>query len=64
MPQTVRQMMIDCLREGPSSAKDLSAWLGIPEREVLPHLEHVRKSLQHGGGGYEAGVDDSGGVFV
>ena len=48
MPQTVRQMMIDCLREGPSSAKDLSAWLGIPEREVLPHLEHIRKSLQHG----------------
>ncbi len=48
MPQTVRQMLIDILLEGPASAKDISAGVGIPEKEVLPHLEHIRKSLQHG----------------
>jgi len=48
MPQTVRQMMIDILLEGPTSAKEISAWIGIPEKEVFSHLEHIRKSLQHG----------------
>ena len=48
MPRTVRQMMIDTLREGPASAKDLSAQVGISEKEVLPHLEHIRKTLHHG----------------
>ncbi len=47
MPQTIRQRMIDILMEGPASAKNLSARIGIREKEVLPHLEHIRKSLQH-----------------
>lgn len=48
MPQTVRQMIIDFLLEGTASAKDISARVGIREKEVFPHLEHIRKSLQHG----------------
>ena len=48
MPQTVRQMMIEILRNGPVSAKDISALVGIPEKDIFPHLEHIRKSLHHG----------------
>lgn len=48
MPQTLRQMIIDILQEGPASAKDVSARVGIPEKDVFSHLEHIRKSLQHG----------------
>jgi transcriptional regulator len=48
MSQTVRQMIIDILLEGPATAKELSARVSIPEKEVLPHLAHIRKSLQHG----------------
>jgi predicted Zn-ribbon and HTH transcriptional regulator len=48
MSQTVRQMIIDILRQGPVSAKELSALVHIPEKEVFPHLEHIRKSLHHG----------------
>lgn len=48
MSQTVRQMMIENLRNGPVSAKDISALVGIPEKDIFPHLEHIRKSLHHG----------------
>jgi transcriptional regulator len=48
MLQTVRQMIIDILREGPATAKDLSARVRIPEKDVWPHLAHIRKSLRHG----------------
>ena len=47
MSQTVRQMIIDILLAGPATAKDLSARVRIPEKDVLPHLAHIRKSLQH-----------------
>jgi predicted Zn-ribbon and HTH transcriptional regulator len=48
MAQTVRQMIIDILLEGPATAKELSARVRIPEKDVLPHLAHIRKSLHHG----------------
>jgi hypothetical protein len=48
MSQTVRQMIIDILLQGPATAKELSARVSIPEKEVLPHLAHIRKSLHHG----------------
>ena len=48
MSQTVRQMMIEILRHGPVSAKDMSALVGLPEKDIFPHLEHIRKSLHHG----------------
>lgn len=43
---TVRQEIIGLLREHPSlSAKDISAEVHIPEKEVYSHLEHIQKSL-------------------
>ena len=48
MSQTVRQMIIDILLEWPATAKELSARVRIPEKDVLPHLAHIRKSLHHG----------------
>ena len=48
MPQTVRQIITDILLDGPASAKDISKQVGIPEKDVFSHLQHIRKSLQHG----------------
>jgi predicted Zn-ribbon and HTH transcriptional regulator len=48
MLQTVRQRIIDLLLEGPATAKELSACVSIPEKDVFPHLAHIRRSLQHG----------------
>jgi transcriptional regulator len=48
MSQTVRQMIIDILLQGAATAKELSARVSIPEKEVLPHLAHIRKRLHHG----------------
>ena len=45
MHDTVRQELIAALLEGPCSARELSASVGIPEREVPVHLEHIRKSI-------------------
>jgi len=43
---TVRQHIADVLREGPATAKDLSRLVGISERDVAGHLEHLAKSLR------------------
>jgi predicted Zn-ribbon and HTH transcriptional regulator len=48
MSQTVRQMIIDILLEGPATAKALSSRVSIPEKDVFPHLTHIRRSLHHG----------------
>ncbi len=47
MPETrtVRQQMIEALREGPHTARTLSQRLRISEKDVAPHLEHVARSL-------------------
>jgi transcriptional regulator len=45
MHDTARQEIIAALLEGPCSARELSAAVGIPEREVPAHLEHIRKSI-------------------
>ncbi len=49
MHDTVRQELISALKEGPASARDLSAAAGIREREVDGHLEHIRKSIASSG---------------
>ncbi len=46
---TVRQEIIAALSEGPSSARDLSALVSIPEREVPGHLEHIQKTIASSG---------------
>lgn len=42
---TVRQAIMHALEEGPLSSLDLSGMIGIPEKEVAGHLEHIRMSL-------------------
>jgi predicted Zn-ribbon and HTH transcriptional regulator len=37
--------MIELLKAGPLSARDISRALGIRHKEVVGHLEHVRLSL-------------------
>jgi predicted Zn-ribbon and HTH transcriptional regulator len=43
---TVRQRLAEALRAGPATAKDLSKALGVSEREVAGHLEHLARSLR------------------
>lgn len=43
---TVRQRLVDVLRSGPVTAKDVSRLVGIAEREVEGHLDHVARSLR------------------
>ena len=45
MHDTTRQEIIAALLEGPCSAREVSAAVKIPEREVSGHLEHIRKSI-------------------
>ena len=47
--ETLRQAMIKHMEEGPCTTKDLSALVGIREKEVVPHLEHIQKSLRASG---------------
>jgi len=49
MHDTVRQEIIAELLEGPCSARDVSAAVGIPERDVCGHLEHIRKTIASSG---------------
>ncbi len=49
MHDTVRQEIIAALSEGSFSARDLSALVSIPEREVAGHLEHIQKTLASAG---------------
>ncbi len=45
---TIRQRINKLLSESTMTAKDLSAILGIKEKEVCDHLPHVEKSLSKG----------------
>ena len=44
---TVRSALRQVLREGPLTARELSARVGIGEKEVFGHLEHIARSLRH-----------------
>ncbi len=46
---TVRHQILAELEQGPVSALDLSGLVGIPEKEVSGHLEHIRQSLHRTG---------------
>jgi transcriptional regulator len=46
--QTARQALLEALRSGPKTARDLSAEVSLPEREVVAHLEHLGRSLARG----------------
>ncbi len=49
MNDTLRQEIIAELSEGPCSARDVSAAVGIPEKDVTGHLEHIRKTIAQSG---------------
>ena len=42
---TVRHAILLVLEAGPRSAREISAEVSIPEREVYAHLEHVKKTV-------------------
>ncbi len=46
---TLRHRIMAELEQGPVSALDLSGLVGIPEKEVAGHLEHIRHSLHRTG---------------
>lgn len=48
--ETVRQALAAALRRGPATAKDLSAEVGVRERDVPDHLAHLARSLAGSGG--------------
>lgn len=43
----MRETLRRALREGPATARDLSAIAGIREKEVAEHLGHLARSLPH-----------------
>ena len=43
--ETMRKYITALLEEGTFSAKDLSQFTRIPEKDVCDHLEHIRKTL-------------------
>jgi predicted Zn-ribbon and HTH transcriptional regulator len=44
--RTLRQSILHCLRDGPLTARELSGLVHIREKDVIPHLEHLEKSLR------------------
>ncbi len=42
---TIRQQIISCLQQGPMNAIDISQDIGIMEKEVYGHLEHIVRTL-------------------
>lgn len=51
--ETPRQAIRRHLAAGPHTAHELSALVHLPEREVVPHLEHLARSLPGAGAALE-----------
>ncbi len=47
--ETARRQILGLLSERPRTAKELSADVRIPEKEVYGHLDHLRRSLHREG---------------
>ena len=45
MHDTVRREIIAVLEQGERSAKEVSSEVGISEKEVYSHLDHIRKTM-------------------
>jgi hypothetical protein len=43
--QTIRQQIIDLLREQESNAREISQAVHIMEKEVYAHLEHIDRTI-------------------
>lgn len=51
--ETARERLSAALQEGFATAKTLSQRTGLSEKQVLEHLVHVERSLEHRGGELE-----------
>jgi predicted Zn-ribbon and HTH transcriptional regulator len=47
--ETVREALRRALREAPATARELSAAVGVRERDVPEHLAHLGRSLERRG---------------
>ncbi len=47
--ETIRQYIIALLQNDTFSAKEISGYLRITEKDVYDHLEHIRKTMNKGG---------------
>lgn len=45
--ETVRQQIITLLRAGEITAREISTAVGIREKDVYQHLEHILQSCRH-----------------
>lgn len=48
--ETVRRRILSLLSERPLTARQISAQVGIPEKEVYAHLRHAARSAERDGG--------------
>lgn len=46
---TIRRQIQEVLEQGPLDAREVSAQVGIREKDVYGHLEHLQRSLQRDG---------------
>jgi predicted Zn-ribbon and HTH transcriptional regulator len=46
---TIRAALREALRAGPRTARELSGAVGVPEKQVAAHLEHLARSLKASG---------------
>ena len=44
--ETLRKSLLEELGRGPFTARELSTRVGLGEKEVAPHLEHLERSLR------------------
>lgn len=49
LQETHRAALARALREGACTSRDLSTLVGIREKDVAPHLEHLQRSAAHRG---------------
>ncbi|HEY8943921.1 MAG TPA: transcriptional regulator [Polyangiaceae bacterium] len=47
--ETVRRAILDALRGDPLSIRELAARVGVRERDLGEHLEHLARSLRNSG---------------
>ena len=46
MSQTLRRQIIALLEKQPLNLRDLSQILRVSEKEILPHFDHIQRSLK------------------
>jgi predicted Zn-ribbon and HTH transcriptional regulator len=47
--ETIRRQIMEHLRTGEFSARQLSGDLGVQEKEVYDHLAHIKRTMHRGG---------------